>query len=249
MVVIARKHKSDQWCKVLNECVVSAGGRWHGTGPRWEAEGNRQSSPQTLVLSAASSFLLQCSWSTTLWWRRSADSWCWTGRRSLAAGCSDSPWSRCWAFFTTAAVFAVKERSAAMWTPRYLKDSTLSTHTPLRNRGAATALFFPKSRMNSLVLAVFRVRLFTEHHSSRRRTSSRLAASFSPVIKPAIVVLTTSKEKRVRRPDSQSEENVIWASLQEGLIALVDVRLELYPQLCILILWIYILKIRSAFFS
>lgn len=46
-------------------------------------------------------------------------------------------WSRCWAFFTTA---AVQERLSVTWTPRNLKERTLSTHSPLMDNGAGSGI-------------------------------------------------------------------------------------------------------------
>lgn len=83
-------------------------------------------------------------------------------------------WSDCWALFATAVVFVVRVRCAAMWTPKYFKAFTVLTRTLLLNRGAVAAWVFLKSRMSSLVLAVLRVRLLHEHHSTRHRTDLHL---------------------------------------------------------------------------
>lgn len=88
----------------------------------------------------------------------------------------------------TALVFPDQDRSAEMTVPGKVKVWTISTRSPLMQRGAGSVLSLLQSRMSSFVFVVFRTRLLAEHHSVSLWTSFLETDSSPPVIKPTTVV-------------------------------------------------------------
>ncbi len=89
-------------------------------------------------------------------------------------------------------VHGLGEPLSEMWTPKNLKDDTLSTQSPLMWRGALSTLILLKSMMISLDFVVFSSRLLAEHHTASSWTSSLQAVSSLPVLSLTTVVLLAS---------------------------------------------------------
>lgn len=96
-------------------------------------------------------------------------------------------YSLCWAFLTWYEMCVVQVRSAVMGTPRTLKFSTLSSSSPCVER-AECYVRCDILIIISLVLDVFRSRLFWRHQFVKCWTSSLHAVSLLFEVSPTMVV-------------------------------------------------------------
>ncbi|XP_036439291.1 C-type lectin domain family 4 member F-like [Colossoma macropomum] len=113
---------------------------------------------------------------------------------------------------SVAIMLAGQKRSSEIRTPRNVKFYTVSTQTLFIQSGARSASrFLLKPSMISLVVVMFRFRLFTEHHSDGLYTSSLYADS-----SPSEMSLTANNDNmKNERGQLQKEKEMFQKKLSE----------------------------------